>query len=600
MNEGSGRITRKAWITAGAALACVLLAGAVWAAQSGGAPQAGPTPQPASATPSPSASGTSHPDPTGDVPACRAQFVVTNEWEGGYQGDVTVTAAAPLESWVVTLTLEGAEVTGSWNSTLAIGATGTVAAGNVDYNGILPAGSTATFGFTADSTPPSDLAAPCAGEATGPVESAPGADASPPPTHTSQSSVKSPTTDDWLHTDGNRIVDAKGKPVWLTGANWFGYNISQRVFTGLSAANHEDLMDQIASRGINVIRVPISTELLLEWRDGKATVPSAVNQSLNADLAGLDSLEVFDVFLGDAKDRGVKVILDAHSALADDAGHLYPVWYKEPISTADFLDAWEWVAKRYAKDDTIIGYDLKNEPHGQPQEQLRAIWDGSTSQNNWRHAAEQAGKRILDVHPHALIFVEGIEATPKSGTSFRSTNNADYDFGWWGGNLRFADDFPVRLPVSDQLVYSPHEYGPLVYDQPWFQKAFSAETLRRDVWEPNWLYLHDDGTAPLLVGEWGGRLGQDPRQDTWMAALRDLIADEHLAHTFWCLNPESGDTGGLFADGWQAWDETKYALLKPALWQTNDGKFVSLDHVTPLPGGVSLTEYYEEGNPAPR
>jgi len=30
--------------------------------------------------------------------------------------------------------------------------------------------------------------------------------------------------DDWLHTDGRRILDKDGKEVWLTGVNWFGYN----------------------------------------------------------------------------------------------------------------------------------------------------------------------------------------------------------------------------------------------------------------------------------------------------------------------------------------------------------------------------------------
>ena len=109
--------------------------------------------------------------------------------------------------------------------------------------------------------------------------------------------------------------------MWLTGANWYGFNLEQRMLVGLNVANHDELMDQIASRGINVIRVPISTELLLEWRDGEARVPQSVNASLNPDLAGKTTLEVFDAFLRDAKDRGVKVFLDVHSALADDDGH---------------------------------------------------------------------------------------------------------------------------------------------------------------------------------------------------------------------------------------------------------------------------------------
>lgn len=72
-----------------------------------------------------------------------------------------------------------------------------------------------------------------------------------------------------------------------------------------------------------------------------------------------------------------------------------------------------------------------------------------------------------------------------------------------------------------------------------------------------------------------------------MTALRDLIVENGLHQTFWVLNPNSGDTGGLLLDDWVTWDQTKYNLLKPALWQFNN-KFVSLDHQIRL-GGIDST-----------
>ncbi len=92
-----------------------------------------------------------------------------------------------------------------------------------------------------------------------------------------------------------------------------------------------------------------------------------------------------------------------------------------------------------------------------------------------------------------------------------------------------------------------------------------------------------------------------------MTALRDLLTEERIHHTFWCLNPNSGDTGGLLLDDWTSWDEEKYALLKPSLWQ-HGGKFVGLDHQVPLGGagsttGVSLDDVYGDGGgdrPTPR
>ena len=118
---------------------------------------------------------------------------------------------------------------------------------------------------------------------------------------------------------------------------------------------------------------------------------------------------------------------------------------------------------------------------------------------------------------------------------------------------------------------------------------------------PNWLYIHENGTAPLLIGEWGGRLGQDARQDRWMTALRDLIVETGMHQTFWCINPNSGDTGGLLLDDWRTWDEQKYTLLKPTLFQFN-GKFVSLDHralAAPAAPPHSLADRYSGTGPTP-
>lgn len=426
-----------------------------------------------------------------------------------------------------------------------------------------------------------------------------------------------PGNDDWLTTQGNKIVDASGNTVRLTGANWFGFNASERVFHGLWSANLQDTMQAMAERGINLLRVPISTRLIKEWMSGQADAAS-VNDYANPDLAGLTSLEIFDQVLLQAKSCGIKVLIDQHSADADNSGHNYELWYKDDISSGDFYDTWEWFADRYKNDDTIIAYDLENEPHGSPdgsaganlvrgenesweeycqrkplsQEIDFAKWDDSQDEHNWRHAATVAAERILGVNPNALILVEGIQATPKYGKWVDNKSGAGeysdqcYDNTWWGGNLRLAGQLPVEVPGhNDQIMYSPHDYGPLVYMQPWFKDGdFTRESLEADIWGPNWLYLHDDNIAPLLIGEWGGFMDGGDNQK-WMEAIRDEIVLKGLHHTFWCLNPNSGDTGGLLGNDWVSWDEEKYALFKPSLWQSG-GKFIGLDKVIPLGGNA--------------
>jgi len=393
--------------------------------------------------------------------------------------------------------------------------------------------------------------------------------------------------DDWLHVSGNKIVDESGTEVWLTGTNWFGFNASERVFHGLWSGNIETITKSMADRGINTVRVPISTQLLLEWKAG-TFLPPNVNTFANPELAGKNSLQIFDYWLTLCEKYGLKVFLDVHSAEADNAGHVYPVWWKGSITTEDVYAGWEWVAARYKSNDTIIGADVKNEPHGTQGATERAKWDGSTDKDNFKHFAQTAGRKILAINPHWLIFVEGIEIYPKPGVPWTSTGLTDYYGTWWGGNLRGAEEFPIDLGADqDQLVYSPHDYGPLVFDQPWFQGTWDRSTLERDVWDPNWLYLHKENVAPLLIGEWGGFM-DGGRNEKWMTALRDLIVERRLSHTFWVLNPNSGDTGGLLNHDWTTWDEAKYALLKPALWQ-DGGKFVSLDHTVKLGGAASTT-----------
>ena len=74
--------------------------------------------------------------------------------------------------------------------------------------------------------------------------------------------------DDWLHAEGSRLYDMNGNEVWLTGANWFGLNCIEYSPHYLYAGDIDDMLQEVADRGINVIRFPISTELILSWMNG--------------------------------------------------------------------------------------------------------------------------------------------------------------------------------------------------------------------------------------------------------------------------------------------------------------------------------------------
>ena len=421
-----------------------------------------------------------------------------------------------------------------------------------------------------------------------------GGDAPKPDFASPAVSVCGEAGDDWLTTDGSRIVDMNGNEVWLTGLNWFGYNTGTNLFDGLWNAELETSIVSIADHGFNLMRIPMSAELLLEWKKGN--YPTAnYNHAYNSNLNSLNSLEIFDYVLTLCEENGIKVMIDIHSANTDASGHNHPVWYTDRITEDQYIEALTWIADRYKNFDTIVAYDLKNEPHGKASEQTHAIWNDSDDKDNWKRAAERAGNAILNVNPHALIVIEGIQIYPinPASNNFTSKNDADYYNTWWGANLMAVRDYPIDFgsaAKNAQIVYSPHDYGPLVYQQPWFSGGFDYDSLYEDAWHDYWLYIEEEDIAPILIGEWGGFMSGDNLK--WMEYLRDLIGKDNLNHTFWCYNANSGDTGGLVKDDFKTWDEEKYALVKPVLWQTQSGKFIGLDHKVALgANGISLGDH---------
>lgn len=427
------------------------------------------------------------------------------------------------------------------------------------------------------------------------------------------------TQDDWLHVEGNQIVDSAGNPVWLTGCNWFGYNVGSQVFDGVWSQNMHDMLTQIADHGFNVLRVPMSTQLLLGWKNNEPDELIKVNTYSNPELTleGVEggtcmySFDIWNYAVKWCRELGLKIFIDIHSAETASAGHQVSLWYTDQYTTEDWIEALEWFTDYYKNDDTIIAIDLKNEPHGTADTpDLMAKWDDSTDANNWKYAAEQAAAAVLSINPNLLILVEGVEVYPKfeDGADWTSQNidysrypYSYYHHTWWGGNFRGVAELPIDLgEYQSQLVYSPHDYGPLVYDQTWFYEGFTQESLMDDCWYDNWFFIHDQNIAPLLMGEWGGFLDEehdtDGRNRAWMTALRDLMIENKIHHTFWCFNENSGDTGGLVYDNFGTWDEEKYAFVEPALWQDEAGVYISLDHEIALgANGQSLGDYYGGG-----
>ena len=338
--------------------------------------------------------------------------------------------------------------------------------------------------------------------------------------------------------DGARLVDGAGNEIRITGVNWFGMETETFAPHGLWTRNWQEMLDQIAVAGFNTIRLPYSNQLF-----DPASKPNGIDFNKNPDLAGLSGLEIMDRIVDGAGRRGLKVILDRHRPTAQAQSDL---WYTDQVSEARWIQDWVMLAGRYKGNDTVIGADLHNEPRGP------ATWGDGNTKTDWRLAAERAGNAILAVNPDWLILVQGIEQ--QSGQWY-----------WWGGNLIGAQTAPVRLSDPTKLVYSPHEYGPGVYGQPWFRAADFPNNLP-GLWRQFWAYLRLDNVAPVLVGEFGGRSVGSDAEGTWQRNLVAFLRENGISYTYWSWNPDSGDTGGVLQDDWFTLNKAKEDLLAGYQW----------------------------------
>ena len=122
----------------------------------------------------------------------------------------------------------------------------------------------------------------------------------------------------------------------------------------------------------------------------------------------------------------------------------------------------------------------------------------------------------------------------------------------WGENLEGVRNTGRTFTKGDnKFVWSPHVYtGDVTGNWVYSDTSFSA----------HWGYLaenHATNEAALVIGEFGTR-----NELTWLGDLADyLISIDQRNHFFWCLNPNSGDTGGLLQSDWTTEETAKLTVL---------------------------------------
>jgi endoglucanase len=130
-----------------------------------------------------------------------------------------------------------------------------------------------------------------------------------------------------------------------------------------------------------------------------------------------------------------------------------------------------------------------------------------------------------------------------------------WNWGWNGANLIGVAKHPVVLNTANHVVYSPHDYGPSLYQQGWFNSSTTYASLA-GVWDLFWGFIDNQKLAPVWVGEFGTPNANSDVVDTtpgsegqWFSSLVAYIGSHpNMSWTYWALN--GNDWFALLNSNW--------------------------------------------------
>ena len=311
----------------------------------------------------------------------------------------------------------------------------------------------------------------------------------------------------------NNQIYLNGNKFNMKGLSWFGFETTLYNLHGLNVHSMEWYLDWMVDHGFNAMRLPFSQDFMQS---------SAANRN--------KYLEVVQA----AGERGILVMPDFHSKTAGE--------YQEGLGAIDQNEAiniWKMVADLLADEYNVFLADIFNEPH-----------DVTNSQwGEWIQFCEDAAAAIWAKGLNWMVAVEGTNWDCTGGISCA-----------WGENLEGVRNTGITFDLTtygeNRFVWSPHVYGGDVtrnYDY--------SETA----WNAHWGYLvdgtHPSNEAASLIGEFGTKY--HGTMVNWLDDLIDYLIQIDQRNTFyWCLNPNSGDTGGLLQNDWTTEESAKLAALE--------------------------------------
>lgn len=383
----------------------------------------------------------------------------------------------------------------------------------------------------------------------------------------------------FLSTSGSQIVDDRGRPVRIASIGWNGTEGPPgSVLAGLWQVGYRTVLDSIRAAGFNTVRIPWNDAGLEAPLDGYRDELGWINTTLNPDLVAdqtpdarghyryVTTLALFGKVVAYAGQIGLKVIFDHHGNTGTAAQDRNGLWFDRGpgidgtaadwpggrVTAETFRENWLRLARAFAGNATVVGFDLHNEPNG---EKGRITWGGG-GPTDIKAMCETVGAALQAVGPGPLIICEGPEfyRRPPPGSGLDQGGAAP------AGDLTAAGANPVRLPVAHKLVYSVHEYPDEIADTARFGIAETGPAFV-DRMNRTWGYLVRDGIAPVWIGEMGTSL-RTPGQRSWASTLLGYMngtlgrtggptfkgEQQPVSGSWWLIGPSKDPPFGLQTD----------------------------------------------------
>ena len=307
----------------------------------------------------------------------------------------------------------------------------------------------------------------------------------------------------FVHVEGTNLIQPNGERLFIVGTNLGNWLNPEGYMFGFSKTNSAWMIDLLFKEAVG------PDEAASFWREfkdnyitqadidyikstGANTIRLPFNYKLftNEDYMGLthqqDGFKRIDQVVDWCRKAGLYLILDMHdcpgSQTGDniDDGYGYPWLFESEPSQQLFCNIWQSIARRYAKEPVIIGYELMNEP-------IAHYFENKDELNQKLEPLyKRAVKAIRQVDRNHVILLGGAR---------------------WNSDFFMFNDWKF----DDNIMYTCHRYG----------GPATAEAISDYIG-------HQQKTGlPMYMGEIGHNTIE------WQTNFVKVMKEANIGYTFW-------------------------------------------------------------------